>query len=383
MLTRWLVAALRVLDGSRSRRAARGHIRISTHGWRSPIGERLGERNDSVTSVAAVRSPGHPHAMKRGGALAAALTCVLLAGCSGSADPDAASLGDSRAPVPERLDEGCPPDDTPLRLAKGDLPGGAVAVRLCPGAPIVGADGTRHGPFVQPVADELATGVEPLVDLVNSLPKYESGACPSDGGPLLVYWFRYPDGDARAVAYGERGCHTLAAGEGVGREDGAELAHAFADALLAQRAATKPPMTAPAQQSATPECPPPTDQREVGVLPQVPMIMTAATWCQVVRPNRMRTATVPPSLVRRLNEDLLGNPVEGRDQCKPVGYWQSIEGFNAWGDRVSYWVVSGCRIYARVGYGRDTNMATFKAAPDLIRALRVLPTSGVKRWDSS
>jgi hypothetical protein len=163
----------------------------------------------------------------------------------------------------------------------------------------------------------------------------------------------------------------------VERENGEALAHAFAEALLAQRSATKPPESA--QQPAA-ECPPPTDQREVGVLPQVPMNLTAATWCQVVSPNKMRTAVVPPSLVRRLNDQLLGDPVEGRDRCKPVGYSQSIEGFNEWGDRVSYWVVSDCRIYARVGYGRDTNMATFEASPDLIRALRALELTGAQSW---
>jgi hypothetical protein len=316
--------------------------------------------------------------MTWGTALAGALTCVLFAGRGGSASSDIASLGYSTAPVPAGLVGGCPPDDTPLRLAHGVLPSGAVAVRLCPGAPIVGADGTRHGPSVQPVEDELTTGVEPLTDLANSLPKYEPGACPADGGPLLVYWFRYPDGDARAVAYGERGCHTLAVAEGVELENGDELAQAFADALLAQRSGTKP--TRSAQERPAPECPPPTDQRETGVLPQVPMNLTAATWCQVVSPNKMRTVVVPPSLVRRLNDQLLGNPVEGRDRCKPVGYWQSIEGFNEWGDRVSYWVVSDCRIYARVGYGRDTNMATFKASPTLIRALRSLELTGAQSW---
>lgn len=312
--------------------------------------------------------------MTRGTALAAALTCLLLAGCGGSASSDPASLGDSTAPVPERLTEGCPPDDTPLRLTDGDLPSGAIGVRLCPGAPFVGADGTRHGPLVQPVADELITGVEPLVDLVNGLAVYEPRGCPLDGGPDLVYWFRYPDGDARAVAYGEYGCHTLAAGEDVGRENGEELAQAFADALLAQRAATKPATSR--EQQPAPECPPPTDQREIGVLPQVPMALNTATWCEVVRPSRMQSATVPPALVRRLNEQLLGNPVEGRDRCKPVGYWQSIEGVNEWGDRVSYFVASDCRVYTRVGYGRDTSTATFEASPDLIQALRALEPTG-------
>ena len=316
--------------------------------------------------------------MTRGTALAA-LTCVLLAGCGGSASPDTASLGHSTAPIPGGLAEGCPPDDTPLRLADGDLLAGPIGVRLCPGAPFVGADGTRHGPFVQPVADELTTGIEPLVDLVNDLPVYEPSDCPMDGGPDLVYWFRYPDGDARAVAYGEYGCHTLTAGEDVGRQNGEELAQAFANALLAQRATTKP--TPPAQeQQPAPECPPPTDQREIGALPQVPTTLETATWCEVVSPGRMQSATIPPPLLRRLNQQLLGNPAEGRDRCRSVGYWQSIEGFNEWGDHVSYTVASDCGINTRVGYGRDTNTATFEAAPELIQALRLLEPTGTQTW---
>jgi hypothetical protein len=315
--------------------------------------------------------------MRTGRALAAAVVGVLLAGCGGSASPETTPLGNPTAPVPTGLEDGCPPDDTPLRLAAGDLRAGAIGVRLCPGAPTVGHDGTRHGPFVHPVADELTTDVEPLIDLVNGLPEYEPGDCPLDGGPLIVYWFRYPDGDPRAVAYGERGCHTLTVGEDLEREDGAQLAQAFADALLSQRAGTTPP-AAPRPRTG-PDCPPPTGEGPVSVLPHVPPKLRAATWWQVTTPRRMRSASVPQSLIRRLNEGLIGKPVQGRDRCKPAGYWQSIEGFNEWGDRVSYWVVSDCRIYARVGYGRDTAMATFHTAPDLISALRALPTTAVQR----
>ncbi len=310
---------------------------------------------------------------------------MLLAGCGGGTSPDTTALGDSKAAVPAGLEAGCPPDDAPLRLATGDLPRGAIGVRLCPGAPIVGHDGTRHGPFVQPVADELTTGIEPLVDLVNGLPEYEPGACLMDGGPLIVYWFRYPDGDARAVAYGERGCHTLTAGEALMREDGEVLASAFADALRAQRADMAPP--AAGVRAPTPECPLPSAETPVSVLPQVPLTLAAATWCQGVGPRRLRSATVPPALVQRLEEHLLGKRVVreragARDRCPPVGYVQSIEGVNAWGDRVSYWVVSDCRIHARIGYGRDTAMATFEAAPELIDALRALRPSRLQRWDA-
>lgn len=324
--------------------------------------------------------------MSKGRAVAAALVVLLLAACSDGAAPDTTALGDATAAVPAALESRCPPDDAPLRLATGDLPSGAIGVRLCPGAPIVGYDGTRHGPFVQPVADELTTGIEPLVDLVNGLPEYEPGACHMDGGPLIVYWFRYPDGDARAVAYGERGCHTLTAGAALMRENGEELASAFADALDAQRAAMTPPAGTEGQAPA-PKCPLPTTETPISVLPQVPLTLTAATWCQGVGPRRIRSATVPVSLVQRLNKGLLGERVDegragGRDRCQPVGYMQSIEGVNDWGDRVAYWLVSDCRIYARVGYGRDTAMATFKAAPDLINALRALQQSHLHQWDA-
>ena len=339
-----------------------------------------GVRNDSMTSVAPVPLGGHPQVMRTGRALASAAVGVLLAGCGGSVHPDTASLGNSTAPVPAGLEDGCPPDDAPLRLGAGDLPAGAIGVRLCPGAPTVGYDGTRHGPFVQPVADELTTGVEPLVDLVNGLPKYDSGACLMDGGPLIVYWFRYPDGDARAVAYGERGCHTLTVGENLEREDGEKLAQAFADGLLSQREQAAPP--APTA-DAGPECPSPPLSQPVSMLPQTPPAMTSATWCEGVGRYRQRSATIPPPLLRRLNDGLLGEPVPGPDQCQPVRYGQSIEGVNAWGDRVSYAILSDCRIYARVGYGRDTAIATFAAAPDLINALRTLPTTDVQRWNDS
>lgn len=331
--------------------------------------------NDSVTSVAPGDPSGHPQAMRTGGTLAAVLVAVLLAGC-GASDHDAASLGDSTKPVPAGLEAGCPDDDSPLRLPSGDLPFGAVAVRLCPGAPTVGYDGTSHGPFVQPVSDELTTGVEPLIDLVNGLPEHEPGACPGDGGPLLVYWFRYADGDARAVAYGERGCHVLTVGEDRDREDGQALAQAFADALLSQRAATTPPQGQPLT---GPDCPLPAGESPVSMLPQVPLALTAATWCQGVGPRRMRSAPVPPSLLRRLNEGLIGKPVQARGRCKPVVYTESIEGITDWGDRVSYQLVSRCRIYTRVGYGRDTAMSTFEAAPDLISALRALRPTEVQR----
>lgn len=99
--------------------------------------------------------------------------------------------------------------------------------------------------------------------------------------------------DARAVAYGERGCHTLTVGQDLMREDGEQLAQAFADALLSQRAQATPP--APTA-DAGPECPLPPFSKPVSMLPQTPLGMTSATWCEGVGRFRLRSAVIPPSV---------------------------------------------------------------------------------------
>lgn len=308
------------------------------------------------------------------------LTMMLALAACGADAADTSDLGEPDAPVPHGLEAGCPPEDTRLRLAKGELPEGAVGVRLCPGAPITAYDGAQVGSSIQGPVDELTADVTSLVDLVNGLPEFAADTgCHFDAGPNLVYWFRYPDGDARAVSYGEYGCHTVVAGEGRVRQHGARLATAFAEALLLQRSQSSPPVRGSGG-APGPACPMPPDSAPVSVLPQVPLTLTHATWCQGVGPYRMRAAPIPAGLLRRLNESLVGEPTERRDRCRSGGYSRSIEGVTAWGDRVSF-PVSGCRAYVRTGYGRDQAFGAFTVDRPLVAALEALRLGPVQRWE--
>lgn len=328
--------------------------------------------NDSATSVAPVGLPGHPHHMKFAGVVLGAL---MLSACGSTAAP--IQVEDSDAAVPTGLESGCPPPNTPLRYPGGDLPLGAVGVRLCPGALTTAADGTTFGAFIQAPADELTTGVDRLVQVVNDLSAFDPDtACFADDGPHHVYWFRYPDGDARAVAYAEAGCHLLTVGKKRDYRDGERVAEAFADALLAQRASSAPPA---ATRTEGPTCSTPPMSQPVSTLPHVPLAMTAATWCEGVAPYRMRDTPIPAALLERINKTLLGEPTDQRDDCEPSAYGQAIEGITAWGDRV-YYGVPGCHVYAHTGYGRDLSYTVYEANSAVLAALKGLPPGPIRRW---
>ena len=74
----------------------------------------------------------------------------------------------------------------------------------------------------------------------------------------------------------------------------------------------------------------------ISTLPHVPLAMTAATWCEGVGPYRMRATLIPAPHLQRINEALLGDPTDQRDDCEPSAYGRAIEGITAWGDRVYY-----------------------------------------------
>lgn len=311
----------------------------------------------------------------RVGRVVAVLAVVLVAGCSGSSETPPGEPGDA-VPVPGGLDAGCPTPDTSLRFPAGDLRAGPVAVRLCPGQPTIAYTGDPIGSPIEAPVDELTVGVEALVELVNRLPEWEQGSdCTFDDGPHHVYWFRYADGDARAVAYDEGGCHTAVVGENLARERGEELATAFASALLAQRAAQTPPEHG----AEALQCPVPPLSEPLSVLPSVPLTMTAATWCVGTGPSKLRMAPLPPGLLERVNAGLLGAPTEQQDRCPLQPYASTLEGITAWGDRVSY-LVPGCRVVGRTGYGRDNIATVYEANAELLAAIRSLRLGPVQRW---
>ncbi|MFC7726028.1 hypothetical protein ACFQW6_12990 [Nocardioides sp. GCM10028917] len=215
------------------------------------------------------------------------------------------------------------------------------------------------------------------MEVVNDLSVFDPDtACFADDGPHHVYWFRYPDGDARAVAYAEAGCHLLTVGKYREYREGERVAAAFADALAAQRADSTP---SAATRAEGPGCSMPPMSQPISTLPHVPLAMTAATWCEGVGPYRMRATPIPAPLLQRINETLLGDPTDQRDDCEPSAYGRGIEGTTGWGDRV-YYGVQGCDIYARTGYGRDLAYTVYEADRDLLAALKALPPGPVRRW---
>lgn len=345
--------------------------------------QRLAACNDQTTGVARGSVLSDARAVSkqsvwRIGALAVAL---LFGGCTEDSSPPPAA---STVSVPPELASGCPPPESPLRYANGDLPSGAIAVRLCPGQPTIAYTGDPLSPPIQAPEDELtdADDVAALVELVNGLPEAPAEQpCFVDDGPHHVYWFRYPDGDARAVAYDEAGCHPATLGDSVERQDGEEIATAFAAALFSQRADLG--ATSRITDVSAPACPPPPVSTPTSVLPvasvEKGLQLEKATWCVGVARSQMRSVEVPDSLLRRLNTNLLAAPVDGRDKCKGSSYGRWLVGETAWGDRVSYGVF-GCRVQARTGFGRDNMSTVFRTDRALLTALTDLEFGPPARW---
>ncbi|MFZ2503908.1 MAG: hypothetical protein WAW88_14690, partial [Nocardioides sp.] len=150
-------------------------------------------------------------------------------------------------PVFETLPAGAPPvidcPDAPTSLdttpATGELPRGAVAVRLCPTRGS-GASGLWAGP-----AELLTTGVDELIAVINSqqAPPPSGVGCTSDGGWSYSLAFAYPDGVTRVVHGEQFGCYWVRI-EGDGIRFGAgPVWQAARAAWGAQRAEQRPTMT--------------------------------------------------------------------------------------------------------------------------------------------
>ena len=263
----------------------------------------------------------------------------------------------------------------PVRYPDGDLPAGAVSVRLCPGPPLSSDD----GPGIQPPADVLTSRVDELVTVVNDLrPPPEDQACHLDGGPRLTYWFSYPDGDARAVTFEHFGCGMLVVGDEARRTDGARVARLFSEALLEQRAAAGDPPGAG---------PPPSCERIWSeprtALPAVPADLETATLCVDAGPRRFAPAAVPTELVERLEAELAATAPASRCGNQHTGRPLSIVlARSRWGDRIDY-VIEPCgRVYLPypAGWPRDSE-AYYALSDGLLADLDALPLGSPVRVD--
>ncbi|MBA3783077.1 MAG: hypothetical protein H0X12_14660 [Nocardioides sp.] len=291
------------------------------------------------------------------------LAVVLLAGC-GSESPAPQALPD-QPPIPAGIEAGCPPADAPLRYADGPLPAGAVSVRLCPGELM----GTRVG-FVPPV-DAVTDGVEDVVDAVNSLPEWDpfNSACPADGGYTIVYWFTYPDGDARAASFNLGGCRELSLGPSDTRGAGTPVAVAFEAALAAQRAATTPPSVGEAPDCDINPVPPASPLR----LSQPPGLVTAVL-CVFdglhEGVSHWREVRLDASVVAAINSDYADAGTTPGVDCPRLLSATMIRGRNAWGDHIQ---LSGqCSHFyppRTPTHSRSDPDAMWQAAPEVMAVL--------------
>jgi hypothetical protein len=306
---------------------------------------------------------------------------LVAASCAPGATGDSAiphGMGNAGARVPDELATRCPPALDPVRYPEGDLPAGAVSVRLCPGRPIVASDGTIFDPGIQPPADVLTRRVDQLVAAVNDLRTTpEELTCFADGGPRLTYWFSYPDDDARAVTFEHFGCGLLWMGAEEARLDGARVARLFTEALLEQRAAAgDPPGAGP-----VPSCEGVWSEPSTA-LPPVPADLETATLCVGVGAYRQAPAAMPRELVERVEDELAASSA-GSGPCRADRPFVTVVAVTVWQDRVVYPFDPCGRAdlgYA-AGWPRDS-ARSYELSDALLADLDALPEGPAVRTES-
>ena len=196
--------------------------------------------------------------------------------------------------------------------------------------------------------------------------------CSSDGGPEVAYWFGYGDGDWRAVQHGSYGCDVLRVGHRNRRLGGGDLALAFTEALLAQRAEADPPHTTPAVRCLAPHHTPRT------ALARADLDVASALRCVSTRPGTVRTATLPAALVAQVNAELWPGVTQRSRQACWTGNGEWIEGVTAWGDLVA-WAIDPCGLLYALHGGSLLPGDHRYLPPVLDAALAALPLGPSKR----
>lgn len=293
---------------------------------------------------------------------AVASAVALLTGCGASGDQ---SSGPS---PPAGLESGCPDPGTAPPFPDGDLPRGATRVRVCPGPAPVTEDAQAAPPAgVQAPGDLLTTGVGELVGLVNGQEDVGNDLlCTADAGPEVVYWFGYAQDDWRAVQHGSYGCDLLTTGHEDQRLGGESLAREFATALVAQRQEEAAPATTA---RAVCRAPYPTPRT---ALAAADLDVVSARRCVMTRPGTVRSATLPPDLLARVNADLWPGVDERSRRLCASGSTEWIEGVTAWGDLVA-WAVDACGGLHPLHGASVLDGGQNYLAPDLDAALAALP----------
>lgn len=316
------------------------------------------------------------------------LVLGALAACGDDAPArDAAQDGGTvDVALAAELETGCPSWDADVPYPAGDLPLGATSVRLCPGKPIISADGRYDLAGIQGT-EPLTTDVESLVEMFNELPSAPAEQyCTADGGPRLTYWFTYPDDRVAAVVFERFGCRSVLTGEQRPRVEGSRLAVAFSDALLAQRAGSAPPDLDPAQ----PAC------RDLTTSPMttLPVAMTdvaRATVCFGAGTWRVEEVPLTAAELDRFREAVAAAPETTLDEAPCPGdgglRFATVMVVTVWGD-LAQLHLDGC---GRIFLPRDPRQATGAAVDTPVRLrtdelqtlLDGLGPGPVVRYDSS
>jgi hypothetical protein len=301
---------------------------------------------------------------------AAVLIPTLLNGGSSNVGPSPSHPAPS-APEPTGLSAGCPPVRTPPRFPDhATLPTGATAVRLCNGdgdSCACGPNGERIDTGFQEPADLLTTGTEDLVDLVNRSegpPDDEPVFCAGVGGSTHVFWFLYPNGDARAVTYLSGACLDLTVGPGEVRYGGEELHAAFSQHLISQRAT----MSAPGE-TRVPDCNPNVPPYSGLLFSDVELV--TAIYCPLDDQGRWQRAVLTPTDVDMLNQDYNVDDVELPRSCPDPPRTAKIVGYTAWGDLLE--LTGNCNVYFGPGSYYDNGIIRgWKPSEAFLNALDAL-----------
>ena len=244
-------------------------------------------------------------------------------------------LGPLVKPTEQASASQCPSWDAEPTYALGDLPVGAINLRVCSGDD----PDDRSFQTIAVPAEALTTGVDELVSLVNALPDWEPPEerffCTQEYTSAINYVFGYADGSTRSVTYGYGGCGLLELeppgdfpdADTLAKDDPARLFDAVNAALSEQRRTTTPP---PPQTPAI-ACEPATGP--VTMLPLADLELLSASLCLSGSQVLIRG-----SLLDRLRAALAtASPGETPPTCDDHRSARVV-GTSTWGDPVAFYV---------------------------------------------
>lgn len=310
-------------------------------------------------------------------------TCLAVASCSSDGEEGVGTKPSGATPSSARAADLASVPPCPLWSAEpdypdGQLPSGAVTLRVCAGDDPV----SREPQWIQGIAppdDPLVTGVEDLVDQVNSRPGWTGEPdqyCSAEGRPRIKYVFGYLDGSTSTMTDGYGSCHLLEleapgdfpTSDSLVKVGAIEFRDTVAKALLTQRRTQQEPL----EVAAAPGCVPNVVPKSI--LPVQQLDLASAALCLLPDGRHFRRVHLDQSLMSRIEDTLHGGSrttVQGCDELK----FAKLVGTSTWGDPVML-DISNCAI--ELGDDNSKNEPNYLPLdPDLVAALLSLPRG---RW---